>query len=98
MSIDISAESLLTVAEAAKTLPGRPHVATVWRWIYKGCRGVKLATICVGGRRFTSKEALERFVEASTAVANGEPVPARTAKQRQRAIEQAERELAAAGI
>ncbi len=98
MPIDINSESLVTVNEAPKSIPHHPHVATVWRWVYKGVRGVKLDTVTIGGRRYTSKEAIERFIEAGTAVANGEPVPVRSSKQRARALAQAERELAAAGI
>lgn len=52
-------------------------------------------TIVVGAtRRFTSVEALERFVGATTAVANDEPIPMRTPRQRERAIERAEQDLA----
>jgi hypothetical protein len=98
MAIDIGTEALITINEAAKALPSRPHIAPVWRWVYHGCRGVKLETVSIGGRRMTSQEAIARFIERSTAVANGDAIPTRTAKQRQRAIETAERELAAAGI
>jgi hypothetical protein len=98
MAIDINRERLLTISAAAVSLQHRPHVATVWRWVQSGCRGVKLETVLIGGRRYTSKEALERFIERTTAAANGDVIPVRTAKQRQKAIEVAERELAAAGI
>jgi len=97
-SIDISSERPLTIPEAAQTLPHPPHVATIWRWAYKGIKGIKLETICIGGRRYTTRESLQRFIERSTAAANGDAIPTRTAKQRQRAIQAAERELAAAGI
>ncbi|MFV1981252.1 MAG: hypothetical protein ACC655_08880 [Rhodothermia bacterium] len=48
----------------------------------------------IGGRRYTSQEAFRRFVQAT----NGESPAARTPKQRERAIAQAEAELAKAGI
>ena len=96
--IDIASETLLTIREAPASIPGRPHISTAWRWILRGVGGRKLETVLVGGRRYTSKEAIERFIEQGTAAANGEPVHTRTAKQRARAIAQAERELAAAGI
>jgi len=99
MSIDVSKEKLLTIPAAARSLPHGPaHVATVWRWIQTGCRGVRLESVLVGGKRFTSEEALQRFFERGNAAADGKPIPARSAKQRERAIEAAERELAAAGI
>ena len=91
-------EALLSLAAAGRTLPGKPHLSTLHRWRLRGVRGVKLETVLVGGRRFTSHEALERFIERTTAAANGEPSPRRTNRQRQAAISQAERELDRAGI
>ncbi|MGD0896640.1 MAG: DUF1580 domain-containing protein [Thermoguttaceae bacterium] len=93
MSIDISAERLFSLADTAKTLPGRPAISTLHRWRLRGVRGVRLETCLIGGRRFTSREALERFISATTAAANGERPPTRTPRQRQRAIDQAERDL-----
>jgi len=93
MTIDISSERLLSLTEAAKSLPGRPHISSIFRWLSNGVRGVKLESCLIGGRRFTSQEALERFCAATTAAADGGPAPVRTSRQRQRAIEQAERRL-----
>lgn len=90
--IDVANESLLTVAQAAKAVPYGPNVCTVWRWLDKGCRGVRLESILLGGRRFTSREALERFFAATTA-AGGTPDIARSPRQRQRAIEAARGEV-----
>lgn len=98
MTIDISCETLLSFSQAAKTLPGNPHISTIHRWRLRGIRGQKLETILVGGRRFTSVEALERFIARTTAAANGEQIPVRTPRQREKAIEQADRELAKDGI
>ena len=98
MSIDIRNEELVAVSKAPALIPGRPGRATVWRWVLTGVRGQRLETLLVGGRRYTSREAIERFIAATTAASNGEPAPTRTSRQRERAIEQAERELAAAGI
>ena len=99
--IDIENEDLLTLALAAKHLPnGRAgksvHVATLHRWAANGAQGVKLETVKIGGIRFTSVQALERFVEACTA-GNSE-APVRTSKARQRDIDKADRELVKAGI
>jgi len=96
--IDIHAEHMLTIAEAARELPGRPHISTLWRWVQRGCRGVRLETVLIGGIRYTSRESLQRMVEATTAAAAGETPKAQTRPQRARAIEQAEKELADAGI
>jgi hypothetical protein len=96
--IDTTAEKMIRVGEAANHIPGHPHVATVWRWALRGVRGVKLETVLVGAQRFTSHEAIERFIVATTAKANGESAPVRTPRQRERAIDRAEKELAAEGI
>ena len=96
--IEIQTESLLSISDAAKSRPSRPHVSTLWRWINRGVRGVQLETCLIGGRRFTSVEALERFSVATTSAANGKSCDVRTPKHRQRAIEQAEKELAAEDV
>lgn len=98
MAIDIHEENLISLSEAAALLPGRPSKNSVVRWHLRGVKGVRLETVMLGGRRFTSEAALQRFAERTTAAANGETPPARTAKQRERAIRSAERELDAAGI
>ncbi len=98
MDIEFSSETLLSLSAAAKLLPGRPHPSTLHRWRLRGIRGVKLQTWLIGGRRFTSHEALERFCAATTAAANGEPTPVRTPRQRERSIRQAEEDLARDGI
>jgi hypothetical protein len=61
-------EHLISTTQATREVPGRPHVSTVWRWINRGVRGVKLETVMVGGRRFTSREAIARFNERITAM------------------------------
>jgi Protein of unknown function (DUF1580) len=95
--IDLS-ESLLTLSSAAGSLPGKPHTSTLHRWRLRGIRGVRLETILIGGVRYTSREALQRFFNATTAIASGESAPACAAKQRTKAIEAAEHELARAGL
>ena len=96
--IDVSSEILLAFPETASTLPSRPHLSTIHRWRLRGVYGVKLETVMVGGRRYTSREALQRFAAATTAAASGEPVPHRTNRQRQREIAKAEQELSEARI
>lgn len=63
---DLLRESIITMSEAARRLPirrrGKPlHVNTLHRWAHKGCRGVVLETVMIGGSRCTSVEALRRF-------------------------------------
>ena len=94
--IDTNTETLISIAEVPAHVPTRPHVATVWRWIQRGVRGVTLETALIGGRRVTSLESIQRFIEQSTQNAAGRTAPhsepARS-KARQAAIEAAEREM-----
>jgi hypothetical protein len=94
-------EQLLTLSAAARDLPGPSgrglHVSTLWRWMQRGIRGVRLETCMIGGTRYTSREALERFVARTTAAADDAVPTIRTPKQ-QRSIEAAERELAESGV
>jgi HEAT repeat protein len=99
-------EELLTLSQAAKALPAvggsRPHTSTLWRWSRKGVKGVRLETRRLGGRIFTSREALERF---ATALADASPsrressttARPRTPKRRAREVEAANAQLDAAG-
>lgn len=99
MSIDIQNEELIPFPDAPSHIPGRPHIATVHRWRLSGARGVKLDSILVGGKRFTSIEAIERFIERTTAAADGEGVPrAESSKTREKRLAKVEAELTAAGI
>jgi len=62
-------EDLIPFALGIRSLPGRPHISTGYRFISKGSHGVMLETIVVGGRRFTTRQALRRFVANVTAAA-----------------------------
>ena len=93
MSNDLMTEDLRTLIEATKSLPHAPHVSTIHRWRLRGIRGIRLETVLIGGRRFTSREALARFAAATTAAANDSPPPIRSPAQRERAIKTAEAKL-----
>ncbi len=60
--IDLRCEQMRSLTQATKDVPGNPHVSTLIRWWRRGVRGIRLETIVVGGRRFTSLEAIQRFV------------------------------------
>lgn len=94
--IDLSSENIFPVNEVPKNTPGRPSKASAWRWVLQGVGGIKLESVLIGGKRFTSTEAIQRFADARTSAANGEPIPTRTPKQREREIATAERETAEA--
>ena len=89
---------LLTFPEASRELPGKPHVSTIHRWRLSGVRGIKLETKMIGGRRYVSRDSLNRFISQTTAAADGRPVPVRSDKQRARAIDSAEKYLDDLGI
>ena len=96
LMIDISIESLLTLREAAAQLHGRPHISTIARWVSRGVRGVHLETVRIGGRTYTSTEALSRFAAACSQSSSAGTV-ARTAFRREADIARAERELNGGG-
>lgn len=35
----------------------------LWRWVHKGVNGVRLETVRIGGRQFSTEAALTRFFE-----------------------------------
>ena len=96
--VDVLSEYMVTLTEATRIIPGRPCSSSIWRWYQHGCRGIKLETAIVGGRRFTSREAIERFVRRTTEARNGSPINSTPSRRRQAAITAAEAELTAAGI
>jgi hypothetical protein len=65
-------EEFFRLKEVPALLPDRPHLSTVWRWVTRGCRGVKLETIRIGARRYTSRSAVRRFVDE---LSRGEALP-----------------------
>jgi hypothetical protein len=95
------AESLLVLSLAAREVPGSSgngvHNSTVWRWALRGIRGIRLETVVIGGVRYTSREALDRFIRATTAAADGLVSHAPTCSQRDQAIRVAEHEFDAQG-
>ena len=106
MAIDIETEQVISPAKATHLCPERrrgmrPNVATIYRWMMQGVRGIKLESIVVGATRCTSIEALQRFFDALTDAADEEHsaaiTPPPVSKSRQTAIEAAERRLARAG-
>jgi hypothetical protein len=94
--IDIETEQLCLLAEATKCVPGNPHISTLIRWWKRGVKGVKLETLIVGGRRYTSVEAIQRFLAQLNEPG---PDPNRSLSQRRKEdISRVEMELDAEGI
>ena len=99
----------LTCSEVAKTLPTRPSAQTVFRWMTKGCRGIKLESFRLGRRIVTTPESLDKFARELAEVwrENRPQAPTvnerkstrpRTAAQREKAVQAAEASLRAKGL
>lgn len=69
MPINIQSEQLLTLEQAAHSLPGHVAPSTTWRWCRVGIRGIRLESVLIGGKRYTSTAALATFAAALTAAA-----------------------------
>jgi len=59
----------LTLSQAAKLSPGHPSTSAVWRWARKGVlsrsgQRIRLTHIRVGGKIFTTRDALDKFFAA----------------------------------
>jgi len=88
MAIDFTTESVVPLNKAAQHYPGsRPHLSTVYRHALSGA----LETFKVGGKRYTSVEAIHRLVERCTNP-NSPPAPPASSR-RQREIDGANRKL-----
>ncbi|MBL8863472.1 MAG: DUF1580 domain-containing protein [Planctomycetes bacterium] len=61
-------DELIPLRAAARLFPssrgnGKPvHVATLYRWALRGVRGNKLATVVVGGARYTTRAAVLAWI------------------------------------
>jgi hypothetical protein len=55
-------ESLVQLAEACDFFPVKCSRQTLERWLRRGSRGVLLESVTIGSRRYTSKEAIARFL------------------------------------
>lgn len=74
------------------------NMSTVYRWTIKGCRGVRLETIQIGGRFYTWRAALEGFLSQTVRRSQPMPTPAAISRERRTAIKHAEDELHKMGV
>ncbi len=84
-----SVDQYLTFKQVTQSLPTRPHVATVWRWVQRGCRGHKLTVTKIGGRNFVTLSDLENFLRAI----NGGATTAISSKSRAAELAKVDRDL-----
>ena len=97
--IDVETETLVQFSDARSAFPGidrRLSLATLHRWRLNGVRGVKLETILIGGLRYTSREAISRFIASQNS--DDAPAPSITPSQRRRQSEAAQQELRRMGV
>ena len=111
MRIDLKHEEILSLKDAANSIPAidgkSPHLSTVWRWARKGLNGVRLDYVRIGRRVCTSREAINRFVNAlaekdaeslSRAIPPRSPDVAKTSRVRQAQKRDANRALDEQGL
>lgn len=69
-------ETVCPLSEVPKAIKkitgGKPHISTVWRWTQKGVSGIILETFFVTGKRWTSQEAIQRFITNTSNAKNGQ--------------------------
>ena len=88
--IDLEKDTLVPVQEICRERFGkRMSLTTVWRWVRKGCRGVKLEAVMVSGRWWTTPAAFAGFISERTAVA---------LRPRNEVVDATDEELRAAGL
>ncbi|MGN6547671.1 MAG: DUF1580 domain-containing protein [Aureliella sp.] len=96
MKCTATKEKLYPLVEAVELETGiRPHLTTCLRWSSRGSRGIRLETCILGGRRLTSREAVRRYIDATTEARDGAtPAPIETPAQQDRAAVRAAKQLA----
>ncbi len=94
--IDPLSDDLITIDEAAKLVPGRPHRHSVYRWSLYERRGHKLETVLVSGRRYTTRNALREYLQ-NVSTPTGDPRTYRGRVNATRAA-RAQKRLAKSGI
>lgn len=64
MSIKLFSEQLIKISEARLLFPGnKPSERSVRRWAKNGCNGYVLESCKIENTRYTTSEAIERFIK-----------------------------------
>ena len=82
--IDVQSETLFPLSKGPPDHKPVPSPATLWRWALRGVRGRRLETVMVGGRRYSSREAFQRFIVGLNETLAAEP-PASDLRAKQKA-------------
>lgn len=85
-------ESLLSITKACKMFPVPCSRAALERWIRRGSRGAVLESVLICGKRYTSKEAIDRFIHAQLRT-EPDQATARKGGMSQKAIAEASRKF-----
>ena len=86
-SPELLGETLVSLTEACKCFPIACSRSALERWIRKGIRGIVLESLFLCGKRFTSKEAIDRFVRNQLQVEPKRAEPKRGNKSKQEIAE-----------
>ena len=70
-------ESLVSLMEACKCFPVKCSRPALERWLRRGSRGAILESILICGKRYTSKEAIDRFIRNQLQTEADKPAPRR---------------------
>lgn len=71
------AQARSPVSKVAQSRFGkRPSPTTIWRWVHRGVRGVKLQAVSFGGQWQCSESEFDAFVQAQTAAVLSDDAPA----------------------
>ena len=82
--IEALAATFVLLSKAGRLLSTNPSSATLWRWAFKGIDGVKLEAYKIGGRRYTTAEALDRFVARLNGPRSANEPPESSLRRRQK--------------
>lgn len=71
--IDLKSETMFALKVGAKTFPGgERHICTMHRYRLQGIAGIRLECLRLGGRWFTSKESIDRFISELNSIVPGD--------------------------
>lgn len=84
--IDVNKEKPRSFFETSKRHPIHPSVPTLWRWSLHRLQGIQLETVKIGGRRYTSFEAIDRFAARLTEPRSPEKPDASKCRQQEMAL------------
>lgn len=95
----VFSEDYVPISDVPRYIPGRRiHAATAWRWGQRGLlrngKVIKLSTELIGGRRYTTRANIDRFL----AECNGETTKSTVAESCTHRAETAGRLLESRGI